>query len=225
MTYFNLYLTDDGDMEYGCQGDWDSHGNSCYQFHRQVIRWRDADAACKRKGAELATVLNQKENHFISLSLALGAYNTLFSDTIYSVYVNEKIITSNIVIKMTEQSDKSTFIIGVVCIPFFSFSTDSCFNTFDEKQCDGWAKSGECSINPLFMVKKCRKSCDHEVFCNNQCYMDTHNSTSECKDWANKGECQQNPRWMMTYCAGSCGVCASGMILESGDPQVKASQH
>lgn len=39
-------------------------------------------------------------------------------------------------------------------------ATTNCRNLYDNSEkCDGWAKKGECGINPLWMTENCRKSC------------------------------------------------------------------
>nr|VZI01845.1 unnamed protein product [Spirometra erinaceieuropaei] len=82
------------------------------------------------------------------------------------------------------------------------------------KECIGWAASGECQKNPIWMAANCAKSCgrcgdstdettDNSAVCkNNDAY------SNQCIVWAKRGECQKNPIWMAANCAKSCDKCS-----------------
>lgn len=104
-------------------------------------------------------------------------------------------------------------------------------------ECTHWAKVGECSKNPRYLLVHCPKSCG---VCGNEAVMPIVEESSEneyceagvctriidipildqcqdgyqedphsCKLWADMGECDNNPNFMMTNCAKSCGLCLS----------------
>merc|ERR1719435_484055 len=64
--------------------------------------------------------------------------------------------------------------------------------------CASWAKSGECEINPDYMLVKCSKSCKTCV-CEDQ--------HEYCASWAKSGECKINPDYMLVKCSKSCRTC------------------
>ena len=65
-------------------------------------------------------------------------------------------------------------------------------------ECDGWARSGECSGNPEFMHAECAKACADVV-------VDPAGGEMEqCPGWASQGECTRNPKFMMTTCPNNC---------------------
>ena len=82
----------------------------------------------------------------------------------------------------------------------------------DAPECDQWAKSGQCDVNPSYMYVSCRKACaacedvggelgDGEVPCVNS------SPDNDCEYWSTMGECSKNEAFMKTACARSCGVC------------------
>lgn len=104
------------------------------------------------------------------------------------------------------------------------------------KECNRWARAGECSRNPGFMSASCRLSCgkcgvddeaggetreaaerqltaeqDEEDEDNHEDEEDTHKDCfdirAECPSWSSQGECSKNPRYMEVNCRASCGVC------------------
>ncbi|KAH9492396.1 putative tyrosinase-like protein tyr-3 [Bulinus truncatus] len=79
-------------------------------------------------------------------------------------------------------------------------SEDGCIDK--NEQCPGWAKSGECQANPVYMIYSCRLSCQKckDGTCKNL-YDD-----DKCDRWAQGGECTQSFDWMSTNCAMSCGT-------------------
>eukprot|EP00794_Sanderia_malayensis_P005355 gene5355-6026_t len=88
--------------------------------------------------------------------------------------------------------------------PSDKFSTDNnkleCKDS--HKECPFWSTTNECTKNPTYMGKTCRKSCK---LCTptGPC----KDKTNECKDWAASGECKKNPNYMYINCERSCGVC------------------
>lgn len=39
------------------------------------------------------------------------------------------------------------------------FNAEDCENLHNDQECNGWAGSGECEINPDWMIPNCRKAC------------------------------------------------------------------
>jgi len=75
----------------------------------------------------------------------------------------------------------------------------------EDARCAGWAKINECSSNPGYMLKHCRKSCNQckEVCANKE-------SNKDCNGWKTSGYCGKGNRWyafMKKYCKKSCGFC------------------
>ncbi|RUS91092.1 hypothetical protein EGW08_001117 [Elysia chlorotica] len=78
----------------------------------------------------------------------------------------------------------------------------------DHENCRAWAATSQCSFNPGYMLKKCRKSCS---VCEGG---DDAGPVGECLDqngscamWAEHGHCKLNPGYMFIYCKKSCAVC------------------
>ncbi|KAH9259126.1 hypothetical protein BASA81_002746 [Batrachochytrium salamandrivorans] len=80
---------------------------------------------------------------------------------------------------------------------------DTCVD--ESKECDAWAKRGECDVNPGYMLDKCKKSCQ---VCNSDVTstscLDHH---TNCEFWAKSGECKTNPGYMLQNCQKSCQRC------------------
>ncbi|XP_069122601.1 GLIPR1-like protein 1 isoform X1 [Argopecten irradians] len=78
----------------------------------------------------------------------------------------------------------------------------------NKSSCQTWATIGECSKNPVYMRKNCRKACgecrgtDESSEC-----VDKNRS---CATWASTGECRKNKAWMLPNCPKSCRVCTDG---------------
>ncbi|KAL3902768.1 MAG: hypothetical protein SGPRY_011932, partial [Prymnesium sp.] len=68
----------------------------------------------------------------------------------------------------------------------------------DTEECTRWAKAGECSSNPAFMLKACEESC--KIFGPKDKYEDKQ----ACVRWASHGECEANPSFMFESCEASC---------------------
>ncbi len=64
-------------------------------------------------------------------------------------------------------------------------------------KCGKWAREGECSGNPDWMLPNCPVSCGS---CNSLC----HDYHPRCHEWATKGECDHNAAYMTSYCKKSC---------------------
>lgn len=89
----------------------------------------------------------------------------------------------------------------------------SCNNIWNDGECDGWAQTGECDINPLWMKENCKKSCKtcggggggtekpDPAKCDNKW------GDQKCQGWANSGECEANPIWMKKWCKKACREC------------------
>ncbi|KAK6995143.1 protein jagged-1-like isoform X1 [Biomphalaria glabrata] len=95
----------------------------------------------------------------------------------------------------------------------------------NESWCATWAKNSQCNLNPDYMLKKCKKSCN---VCGNKTSCkgcvgeakggsvnqvgddkDCNDDKSECVGWAGRGECQANPNYMHKSCRKSCKICGS----------------
>ncbi|KAJ8612921.1 hypothetical protein CTAYLR_006193 [Chrysophaeum taylorii] len=62
-------------------------------------------------------------------------------------------------------------------------------------ECEKWAREGECSGNPGFMLRECRE----------ECLIQAGDSRGECEAWAREDECSRNPLFMQVSCAAACG--------------------
>ncbi|KAG8466346.1 hypothetical protein KFE25_002102 [Diacronema lutheri] len=92
--------------------------------------------------------------------------------------------------------------------------------------CVAWARSGECSANPAFMLEGCKASCG---LCGAERDARTPSGSSappadECKDlhdmcatWASIGECNSNPSFMTAQCRVACRLCQSADCRDSRD--------
>ncbi|XP_033758284.1 cysteine-rich venom protein pseudechetoxin-like [Pecten maximus] len=75
-------------------------------------------------------------------------------------------------------------------------------------KCETWEAMGECSKNPDYMRRNCRKACG-------ECRV-TEESTvcrdndGRCGTWARGGECENNKEWMLPNCRKSCKGCTGG---------------
>ena len=90
-----------------------------------------------------------------------------------------------------------------------------------DTQCGGWAKSGQCDLNPAFMLESCRKSCGQceqgDATADGAEGPPCVNTAAEhdCEYWSTMGECTANEGFMRTQCARSCGVCK---VRERAEP-------
>ena len=49
-----------------CEEDWYHFGTSCYRPYRRLMSWTDARAACRASGGDLASIISEEENTFVS---------------------------------------------------------------------------------------------------------------------------------------------------------------
>ncbi|KAL8618875.1 hypothetical protein ACOMHN_000882 [Nucella lapillus] len=108
----------------------------------------------------------------------------------------------------------------------------ACTNQWDDAQCEGWAQSNECKLNPSWMREHCKKSCST---CGDQVTQKPDpekciNSYSEvkCIGWADSGECEANPEWMKQNCKKACKECkdsGGGGGGGGGKPTVKCEDN
>jgi len=76
-------------------------------------------------------------------------------------------------------------------------NTESCCNT--HQYCDHWARTGECSNYPDYMLRNCREAC-------NNC--GCSNDNSSCDSWAAAGFCSgEYANYMLRSCQKSCNNC------------------
>ncbi|KAL3078868.1 hypothetical protein niasHS_014650 [Heterodera schachtii] len=81
--------------------------------------------------------------------------------------------------------------------------SNDCFN--DDPCCSAWAKLSECSANPAFMHRYCRRACHQcEAQTTHKGCTDRHIS---CAYWRSAGECSRRRQWMAENCRQSCGWC------------------
>jgi hypothetical protein len=64
--------------------------------------------------------------------------------------------------------------------------------------CGYWARIGECSRNPGYMLTSCAASC------RNPAGATCRDSNGWCSYWASVGECSNNPNYMLSNCCASC---------------------
>ena len=76
-------------------------------------------------------------------------------------------------------------------------------NTLTDKNqyCADWARRGECTRNPNYMLPNCALSCSQVTNNNNNNLVDKNQF---CSSWATRGECTRNPNYMLPNCALSC---------------------
>ncbi|XP_045199753.2 zinc metalloproteinase nas-15-like isoform X2 [Mercenaria mercenaria] len=82
-----------------------------------------------------------------------------------------------------------------------------CEDIHNSVECKGWADTGECDLNPDWMIPNCRRSCKKcgdggQVECKN-----TWNDR-QCEGWARDAECMKNSNWMHKNCYKSCSKCS-----------------
>ncbi|WKX97947.1 hypothetical protein Q1695_013558 [Nippostrongylus brasiliensis] len=79
---------------------------------------------------------------------------------------------------------------------------DNCFN--EHECCTMWAVTGQCTLNPSYMLTSCRASCGSCV--------PGYDLKAECLDRhpqcpSTPRECSQREEWMKENCRKSCGLC------------------
>jgi hypothetical protein len=67
--------------------------------------------------------------------------------------------------------------------------------------CRAWAKSDQCTVNPIWMRENCKLSCG---VCQPGCV----DKSPLCAAWAASNECNANRIWMNENCAKSCNTCS-----------------
>ncbi|RCN28638.1 shTK domain protein, partial [Ancylostoma caninum] len=84
--------------------------------------------------------------------------------------------------------------------------------------CASWARRGECSKNPKWMLPNCQLSCHNcetdseersmdEAQCGTGRESNCCDKHPSCASWARRGECSKNPKWMLSNCQLSCHNC------------------
>jgi len=86
------------------------------------------------------------------------------------------------------------------------YSCSECRNEYVwDAMCDLWAWTGECDLNPSYMMDQCRRSCwgcQHEApLCTN------YAGDRDCDYWVTQGFCESNQAWMIPYCYKACTGC------------------
>ncbi|KAK3603705.1 hypothetical protein CHS0354_023311 [Potamilus streckersoni] len=79
-----------------------------------------------------------------------------------------------------------------------------CLDKHNTVECNRWAQTGECTVNPNWMLPNCRKSCKK---CGGSGVCKNVWDDQQCEGWARDRECIKNPRWMKVNCMKSCGGC------------------
>lgn len=81
------------------------------------------------------------------------------------------------------------------------------FCRVNDSDCEVYAKAGECSANPAWMLHNCKASCD---WCDRtQVCEDLYPDAKQCQEWKRLGHCEKNPAWMSANCRSTCGICAN----------------
>ncbi|GFR88463.1 cysteine-rich venom protein [Elysia marginata] len=75
----------------------------------------------------------------------------------------------------------------------------------DNAHCMGWAASDQCTINPLYMLANCRKSC--KVCEGGEEAGECDNKDERCEQWASTEQCTKNPGYMLNHCRKACNKC------------------
>ncbi|XP_070211441.1 cysteine-rich motor neuron 1 protein-like [Littorina saxatilis] len=68
--------------------------------------------------------------------------------------------------------------------------------------CRFWASRGECTNNPGWMLKNCKKSCKVK-----ECQSECVDADPYCNWWSGQEQCEKNPVWMLNKCTKSCNAC------------------
>ncbi|KAL3847255.1 hypothetical protein ACJMK2_018176 [Sinanodonta woodiana] len=80
-----------------------------------------------------------------------------------------------------------------------------CTDIYNTAECQGWADTGECEINPDWMIPNCRRSCRK---CPSEGCVNIYDN-SQCDYKKQRGECVKNRDWMETNCRRSCTNCTA----------------
>ncbi|CAD6185960.1 unnamed protein product [Caenorhabditis auriculariae] len=82
--------------------------------------------------------------------------------------------------------------------------TNNCYN--EDPCCAAWARMNECTTNPAYMGRFCRRSCH---FCTNPTDNQTgcHDRHISCAYWRSQNFCTRRRQWMAENCQASCGLC------------------
>jgi len=119
-------------------------------------------------------------------------------------------------------SDQSVFCEDNICT---KISHEAVLDPCGDKHvdCSFWASTGECDVNPNYMLNNCAKSCDvcpHVGTENNtvsarsaSCF--DEEASSECMNRASHGECLLNPEFMEVNCKATCMLCINEEMLRS----------
>ncbi|XP_052217899.1 cell death abnormality protein 1-like [Dreissena polymorpha] len=109
--------------------------------------------------------------------------------------------------KSCHMCGKSVVVITTTPEPDYNGECENIHNTLE---CDKWARTDECSLNPDWMIPNCRKSCKK---CEGN---DGGGGAQECKNtwddvqctgWARDQECMKNSVWMHRNCHKACTKC------------------
>lgn len=91
-----------------------------------------------------------------------------------------------------------------------------CSDIHNTIECQGWAETGECDLNPNWMIPNCRKSCRK---CNGDGGKQECKNTwddKQCEGWARDQECLKNSNWMHTNCHKACTKCSTDGATTDG---------
>ncbi|KAK3603704.1 hypothetical protein CHS0354_023310 [Potamilus streckersoni] len=80
-----------------------------------------------------------------------------------------------------------------------------CRDIYNSIECEGWAETGECELNPDWMIPNCRRSCKK---CPSEECVNIFDD-SQCDYKAQRGECLNNKDWMEANCRRSCKNCTA----------------
>ena len=86
----------------------------------------------------------------------------------------------------------------------------------NDKSCAEWFASGQCDLNPGFMLTSCRKSCGvcDENSAGRAPPCTNSSPDRDCEYWSTMGECTANPEFMRTACQRACGHCTVERVVD-----------
>ena len=91
---------------------------------------------------------------------------------------------------------------GLALLIQVAASAASVADKFD--QCATWASTGECAINPVFMLENCAHACVAAPKPTKTTEQLKAQIRTECAGYANVGECSRNPAFMLKTCRAEC---------------------
>uniref|UniRef100_A0A0B7BIK3 Macrophage mannose receptor 1-like n=1 Tax=Arion vulgaris TaxID=1028688 RepID=A0A0B7BIK3_9EUPU len=133
---------------YGCPLLWLAYDNSCYLLRRAPASWMDAQTACRKEGAALASIGSDLENKFIWSQLPKeSCQNTHTNDSQCQAWAD------------ANECQKNPSWMSLNCQMSCSLCKQACSDKHTHYECLFWASIGECHSNPEWMWSNCALSC------------------------------------------------------------------